>query len=169
VAREMAARAADTGETVIETPPVEAETETSAEDTPELELIREPSEPLDDDAFPEIGPAPTPERVDVFANAPDIAAAADKASRKDLFPDIEEINSTLDSHGMDDEDEDEIETEDRGGFRRAFFAVIAVAALLLALYLVAPKLAASVPALEPALSAYVGAINGLRGVFSGLI
>ncbi|MCB1358200.1 MAG: zinc-ribbon domain-containing protein [Maritimibacter sp.] len=173
VAREMAARASDTGQTVIETPLTPGGTDTPAEDTSDLELIRDPSQPSDDDTLPDsgadVGPAPTPDRVDVFAAAPDVAAAPDRASRKDLFPDIEEINSTLDSHGLEDEDEDETDADERSGFSRAFLTVIAIAALLLALYLAAPKLAASVPALEPALSAYVGAINGLRGMFSGLI
>ncbi len=52
--------------------------------------------------------------------------------------------------------------EGRGGFGRGFFAVIFVAALALALYLVAPKLSQSIPALEPALSGYVNAVNGAR-------
>ena len=166
VAREMAARAADTGPSVIETAPSVVAAEAPDEADEDLQLIREPSKPFDD-ALADIGPAPTNDRVDVFASEPGLAAAPDKGSRKDLFPDIDEINSTLDSHGPDS-DEDEMDGDDeRSGFGRAFFTVIAIAALLLALYLVAPKLAASIPALEPVLSGYVGLINGLRGIFGG--
>ena len=41
-------------------------------------------------------------------------------------------------------------------------------ALLLALYILAPKLSQNVPALEPALSAYRGAIDAVRGLIYGI-
>lgn len=95
---------------------------------------------------------------------------------RDLFPDIEEINSTLDSHAptvATGAGAVEVERESRRGFGRGFMLVVTLAALLMTLYIVAPRLAVSVPALEPALSAYVAAIDSARlwldGVLSGLV
>lgn len=166
VAREMAAREADTGPTVIETAPLVETTEAPEERDPALDLIIEPSKPMDDDLLADADL--DDDRVDVFAAPPGLDPDVDKP-RKDLFPDIEEINSTLDSHGPGGGYEEEDEAEESSGFARAFLVVIGIAALLLALYLVAPRLAASVPALEPVLSAYVGAINGIRAVFTNLL
>lgn len=83
--------------------------------------------------------------------------------RRDLFPDIEEINSTLDSHDFGAEKAGgAVEAARAGGFGRGFFLMIFLAALLLALYLLAPNLARTVPLLEPALMAYVDAVNAAR-------
>ena len=170
VAREMAARAADTEPETTDSQPDAGETEPPAETGIQPGAAQEPSEGFDSDELPDIGPAPTNERdVGVFAAPAAAAAAVDKASRKDLFPDIEEINSTLDSRGLAEDDEEEPAPEGRGSFGRGFFAIIFIAALALALYLVAPKLAESIPALEPALSGYVGAVNGARAGLESLL
>ncbi|MCB1339302.1 MAG: zinc-ribbon domain-containing protein [Maritimibacter sp.] len=107
------------------------------------------------------------------AGAAAIATAAptgeDKRARRELFPDIDEINSTLDSHGgFEEPDELDGGDEATGSFGRGFAIVIAVVALLLALYILAPKLSQNVPALEPALSAYRGAIDAVRGLIYGI-
>ena len=170
VAREMAARAADTEPETTDSQPDAGETEPPAETGIQPGAAQEPSEGFDSDELPDIGPAPTNERdVGVFAAPAADAAAVDKASRKDLFPDIEEINSTLDSRGLAEDVEEEPAPEGRGSFGRGFFAIIFIAALALALYLVAPKLAESIPALEPALSGYVGAVNGARAGLESLL
>ncbi len=88
---------------------------------------------------------------------------------RDLFPDIEEINSTLDSHNAPANGA-EPKTEQQGrGFSRGFFLIIFIAALLLTLYLVAPQLANTVPALKPALTIYVDTLNGLRSTLDALL
>ena len=87
------------------------------------------------------------------------------AHRKDLFPDIEEINSTLDSHAPGAEavvDGIEAPAKAAGGFGRGFTVMLALTALLVAIYILAPKLSAQIPALKPALTAYVEAINNAR-------
>ncbi|MEJ1996603.1 MAG: zinc-ribbon domain-containing protein [Maritimibacter sp.] len=88
-----------------------------------------------------------------------------RAQGRDLFPDIEEINSTLDSHETSDaggaEEDEEVS---KRGFSRGFFLVIFLAALLLTLYLIAPQLAEKVPALKPALVVYVDMMNSLRAM-----
>ncbi|MDI3336468.1 zinc-ribbon domain-containing protein [Defluviimonas aestuarii] len=95
-------------------------------------------------------------------------ALTSRASRRELLPDIEEINSTLRATS---ERGDEAAARDapeamavrqRSGFRRGFSLAVLIAALALALYVLAPTLAQSVPSLEPALAAYVEAVNAAR-------
>lgn len=166
-AREMAARGAGSEPEQSSTPTDLGDTETEAQ----AGTTPEPAKGLDDEGLADIGPAPTSSSEDdgVFDAAAAAATAAERASRKDLFPDIEEINSTLDSHGPAEEFEEDVVVESRGGFSRAFFAIIFLAALALALYLMAPKLAESIPALEPALSGYVDAVNGARAWLDSLL
>jgi predicted Zn finger-like uncharacterized protein len=105
----------------------------------------------EDVAEPETPPEAEPE--DARARPP----------RRELFPDIEEINSTLDGRGMDrDADVTFVEGARSGGFARGFFLVIFLAALLLAVYMLAPNLSETIPAIEPALVAYVEAVNAGR-------
>lgn len=97
-------------------------------------------------------------------------APAPRGPSRDLFPDIEEINSTLDSHDSPDTGGADGDTDTGGrGFSRGFFLIIFVAALLLTLYLVAPQLAKTVPALKPALTVYVDTVNSLRLVLDDLL
>ncbi len=86
-----------------------------------------------------------------------------RVPRRELFPDIEEINSTLDGRGIDgDTDAMFVEGARSGGFGRGFFLVIFLAALLLAVYMLAPNLAETMPMLEPALSGFVEIVNVAR-------
>jgi hypothetical protein len=64
---------------------------------------------------------------------------------------------------MDDGVTSGLDARARGsGFGRGFFLVIFIAALLLAVYMLAPNLAETIPALDPALSSYVEIINAGR-------
>jgi predicted Zn finger-like uncharacterized protein len=95
---------------------------------------------------------------------PDPVAAA-VGSRRDLLPDIEEINSTLRSTGdrqISGDDAAAAASEPRkrrGGFRRGFFSVVLITIILVALYIFAPMIAKTIPALEPLLNAYTGVID----------
>ena len=93
------------------------------------------------------------------------------ATRRDLLPDIEEINSTLTaSSDRQMEDDEEIEEQrTRSGFRRGFILAVVVFALLALIYSQAPRIVDSLPQLEPALSAYVDAVNSLRLWVDGLM
>ncbi len=100
-------------------------------------------------------------------------ALTSRASRRELLPDIEEINSTLratsergDEAAARDAPE-AMAVKQRSGFRRGFSLAVLIAALALALYVLAPTLAQSVPALEPALAAYVEAVNAMRSWLDG--
>lgn len=95
-------------------------------------------------------------------------------SRKDLFPDIEEINSTLDTppeaeagypseEPQTDHREVPVVREKRSGFRRGFSIIIIFFALALGVYVLAPEIVKSIPALEPAMIVYVDFVNGILG------
>jgi hypothetical protein len=89
------------------------------------------------------------------------------ASRRELFPDIEEINSTLRASSEPRGDESEAETEtyvgaDRRGFRTGFLMIILIAVLLSLVYAMAPQIVAAVPASESAMQAYVDGVDWAR-------
>jgi len=86
-------------------------------------------------------------------------------TRRDLLPDVEEINSTL--RPSERPDDDDAETADegsagRGSFRSGFLLVMTLAILGAALYLAAPMLRTAVPGLAGFLDAYVGFVDGMR-------
>ena len=95
------------------------------------------------------------------------------ATRRDLLPDIEEINSSL-KGGAEPPVLTEAEVEQIGqsnarGFRSGFAIAMLVAVLGLAAYVAAPRLVAMVPVTEGAVNAYVGAIDSARLWLDGLM
>ncbi|PTQ73443.1 zinc-ribbon domain-containing protein [Celeribacter persicus] len=95
-----------------------------------------------------------------------VAAATGK--RRDLLPDIEEINSTLSASSERDEDgtvpdENTLRARaERSGFRSVFLVLVLAALMLVALYVLAPLIVAKVPALAGVMETYVDAANGFR-------
>ncbi len=96
---------------------------------------------------------------------------ASAGPRRDLLPDIEEINSTLraTSDNLDQgrmPDGPVLENTElprrRGGFGFGFGFVMLVAALVVALYVFAPKISAVFPPVEPLMAAYVTTADELR-------
>ncbi|KIN63657.1 MJ0042 family finger-like domain protein [Sulfitobacter noctilucicola] len=98
------------------------------------------------------------------------AAAAAISSRRELLPDIEEINSTLRndtvSNNMDADAREELGagggTKKKGSFKRGFLTVVLIALVLLLLYIYADQIAQAVPALEGIMTSYVSAIDAMR-------
>lgn len=95
------------------------------------------------------------------------ATAAAAQSRRDLLPNIDEINSTLRSANERrtttvDSAPLEAPKQKTGGFRKGFSLVVLIAVLMLALYVFAPKIIDLVPAAEPFLSSYVSMVNEWR-------
>lgn len=85
------------------------------------------------------------------------------APRRELLPDIDEINSTLrPDAGPADAVGAAAATQRTGGFRRGFMLMVLLALIAVALYVFAPQISAAVPQTEAALSAYVDWVNGLR-------
>jgi dihydroorotate dehydrogenase len=102
-----------------------------------------------------------------------MATRADLArpiAARDLFPDIDQINSTLRDSGdrsagdADASDIDTLETipRKRRGVRIGFFLAVALGAGAVALYANADVVTAQVPALASVTDGYVAAVNGLR-------
>ncbi|WP_102225575.1 zinc-ribbon domain-containing protein [Acidimangrovimonas sediminis] len=95
------------------------------------------------------------------------ASTGDVASgpRRDLLPDIEEINSTLrasterERTGPGASTEAETPAEQRRNFRRGFLVVLLIAVILALIYLYAPKIAQRVPALSGPLQTYVHTVD----------
>ncbi len=90
-----------------------------------------------------------------------------ETAKKELFPDIEEINSTLadapdPTHDEDHAAEHEAAPDHRSGFRMGFGLMLMLTAALLALYVYAPVLSEKFPGLTDILTGYVAAIDSLR-------
>jgi predicted Zn finger-like uncharacterized protein len=103
------------------------------------------------------------------------AKAAAMSSRRDLLPDIEEINSTLrnDEERAVSSDEPQLEggttRKRRRGFRRGLFLMLLLFILLIALYIFAPQISKAVPQLESALTSYVAWVDQLRTWLDGRV
>lgn len=97
----------------------------------------------------------------------------DPSSRRNLLPDIDEINSSLDASAaapkyQPPEPKDPTEPDyeyaprKRSGFKRGFVYAVLFGAILLAVYAYAPKIAETVPALAGPLEFFVEKVNELR-------
>ena len=90
------------------------------------------------------------------------------ASRRDLLPDIEEINSTLRSTTDRDVARGDLSPDapmrghQRRSFRRGTLFAFILAACAAAVYVFAPDLSQRVPEVEPYLSEYVRAVDAAR-------
>ena len=97
-------------------------------------------------------------------------ATAATASRREQFPDIEEINSTLRATG--DRHEEEADATDvdtlgstnrrRGKVRRGFLLVILMSTIGVGVYAFADEITEAVPQAGPALERYVEGVNSAR-------
>lgn len=98
-------------------------------------------------------------------------------SRRDLLPDIDEINSSLraasdrrpaaaDDHELPGDLREELPTasvtNDGKGFRRGFTLALLLVAILWSAYVMAPKIVETVPALEPLITSYVAVVDQAR-------
>lgn len=141
----------------------------------EREIAQRRNEAASLESQPDLGLTEPAERKTQPGAAEAAAGAAVAAgARRDLLPDIDEINSTLrsdaDRAGTHREETDEgVVSERRRGFRLGFGLMILLVAVLIGLYVAAGWLAASVPALEPFLIAYVDWANGLGEWLDGLL
>jgi len=94
----------------------------------------------------------------------DSATDSDKSTaRRDLLPDIDEINSTLraETENEDSDAEDE-KPRQRSGFRLGFSLVLILATALLLAYIYAPQIVQKYPASESFMTSYVEKVNDLR-------
>lgn len=96
------------------------------------------------------------------------ARTAAMSSRRELLPDIDEINSTLRTDNdrstadVSDDAADLPLSAKQGGFGKGFLLIIVIALILIALYLFAPQIARAVPQVDPFLTSYVGSLDQFR-------
>lgn len=98
------------------------------------------------------------------------------ATRGEMFPEIDEINSTLrastERRSGDAAAVAETMATDRAkpsGFRSGFSLMLLIAVLLVAAYAMAPKLAQQIPAAAGALNAFVAIVDAARLALDGLL
>ena len=114
---------------------------------------------------------------DPASDAETLAAMAKAAgSRRELLPDVEEINSSLrasadrDGEGDGEYSEQELEVpEKRKGGRFIFRLMILILVLGILVYVLAPQIVEYVPQAEPYLIQYVDWANGLREQINGIV
>ena len=105
------------------------------------------------------------------------ATAAAISSRRDLLPDIEEINSTLrtgnnrDGSGTENGPHIDAPTTKRRkrGFRTGFLLMVLLFVVLAATYSFAPQIAKAVPQTDPYLSGYVARVDEMRLMLDGYV
>lgn len=87
------------------------------------------------------------------------------AARRDLLPDIEEINSSLRPNDMSSPAMAPDAAAERGsgtGFRSGFVSVLVVAGIAVAIYVMAPQISAQIPGTTEAMVSYVSMVDSLR-------
>ncbi|MFW2543413.1 zinc-ribbon domain-containing protein [Primorskyibacter sp. 2E107] len=99
------------------------------------------------------------------------SSAAAVESRRELLPDVEEINQTLratsDRRVTDSEEgrvsvSDETPARGGGGFARGFFLIVMLVAIALAVYVSAPQIKSAAPQAAPMIDSYVDKVDSLR-------
>ncbi len=104
--------------------------------------------------------------------------AAAISSRRDLLPDIEEINSTLRTDnkrggGSASDNTPHIEAptskKRKRSFRSGFLIIVLLFVILAAIYVYAPQIAKAVPQVDPLLNAYVAWVDQTRLWLDGQI
>ena len=149
VLREEAEREAAVRRAEVQAPALETQTEMRLEPEAEAAAIR---------------------RVQRLKGEDPARAAHDPARpRRELLPAIEEINSTLRaSSGRSPEENEqmaasaEAATPASSGFRSGFLTLVGLAVIVMVLYVLAPMIAARVPALAGAATGYVTAVDAAR-------
>ncbi len=96
-----------------------------------------------------------------------LAAAPTKgaqAQRGGIFPDIDEINSTLEAASGDENEivDEEAVAAHKSGFRTGFLLIIFLFVVLFLIYVFAPQIVESVPSLAGLMESYVASVNSAR-------
>ncbi len=128
--------------------------------------LAEPSRPRPAPSVPPAVPNDqTKARTDRLQGHPPTVPATTPGSRKELFPDIEEINSTLrssaDRGGLPPLPSEEAQIARRSNWR-GFFAMITLIVILALIYTYADKIGSEIPALSTALVGFVEVVDAMR-------
>jgi predicted Zn finger-like uncharacterized protein len=155
------------------TPPLPAYPDPDAGSGPDSEPVSMPDTGFGARAAPGNPPAPEAETTTPGTDRPAPGRFTDATRvpvpRRDLLPDIEKINASLNPQGPDARGETAFQTpaqtrtRRRGrGFRLGFSVVLLMATAAVLVYGFAPRIAAEMPALAPSLEAYVTEVNAAR-------
>lgn len=103
-----------------------------------------------------------------------IVGQAKPAPRRELLPDIEEINSSLRAssdrrQGMIDDLPGPDDSGGKSGFRSGFVLMMVIAVAAVATYVMAPKIVQQIPASADTMAAYVSAVDHARLWLDGLM
>lgn len=102
----------------------------------------------------------------------DADAGLKPSARRDLLPDVEEINSTLRPSEIEVSADGWQSVTPQGesrGFRSGFLLVMTAAIIGAVVYIAAPRLVTMVPSLADPLAGYVSAVDGLRLSLDGMM
>ncbi len=124
---------------------------------------RQPPGPAED--APE--PSPAERRVASLKGKPVPPPKA--TARRDLLPDIEEINSSLKPSPMGQTAVMDDEPAASSGFRSGFVLMLLVGLVATVAYVMAPQISQQIPGLTGAMEGYVAAIDAGRVVIDGAI
>jgi predicted Zn finger-like uncharacterized protein len=113
----------------------------------------------------------------VVVATPVEAAEADvgakPSARRDLLPDVEEINSTLRPSEVAEDAAamaaGAAASEAKGGFRSGFLVVMTLAIVGAVVYIAAPALSSLIPGLSDGLTSYVAAVDTVRLSLDGVM
>jgi predicted Zn finger-like uncharacterized protein len=155
----------------------EAEREVAARRAEEARPL-ETQEELGLEAAGAAAPSPAARRIaqmkGIDPDAPPPPSRQKPATRGELLPDIEEINSTLrPSAERVDLDPayaaDKTLAANRAGFRSGFILMMALAVAAATVYVMAPRIAQQIPGAAPAMETYVQGVDALRLWLDGLM
>ncbi|MES2665306.1 MAG: zinc-ribbon domain-containing protein [Pseudomonadota bacterium] len=96
------------------------------------------------------------------------------AARRDLLPDVEEINSTLRSTTQTRDADEQIDalpdlTRPRSGFKSGFVLMLILAVVFVVAYVAAPRLAEQFPASADMLNRFVAQVDAIRLWLDGIM
>ena len=124
---------------------------------------------------PRATPATAPEPEEAVAPAPGGAPPAPaRPARRELLPDIDRINSTLDAsnatrHGAPGRALPDTPERQRSGFRRGFLLVLVLGGLGWTAYAQSEQLGEAWPQLRPVLDGFVAVVDKARLALDGLV
>lgn len=129
-----------------------------------------------EDAAAPSAPVNEPAAAQGHALAQATAAAAAAGSRRDLLPDVEEINQTLRSSSeprvIDTAKGQEFPTKpskESSGFGKGFFTMVILAGVAIGVYAYAPQISQKLPQAQPVLETYVIKVDAARAWLDGQV